>query len=389
MATPAVAIDLKAVSAELNRVISAYASDFVGRERTLRLIMLALISKHHIYLLSPPGTGKTMMEAVARSFGMSTFYYLYSYDTKLEHILYNPVILKEQVPGGEKIVIDFELKNPGLGTAEIHYADEMFRAPSAVLNALLGAMNERRVTLGSRDFKIPLWTLIAASNKLPEDSADALLDRFLYRDFLKYLPKEMWYEYLVRYWNMHQPGYSRVKVNVDRKVLEAASAAVPAVDIYGVIDDLAKLFDRIQERNIVLSDRRKGRILLAVAASAVLDGRDYADPSDLEVLIYTAPTNEDQLNVVLKEVDAYLGGVLKVKEELESLERQVRAFTDNISMKGDREIADFLNWLPRVRSKAVAVNLPSLQRRAERLLTTVNEAEERATEVLARRALGL
>jgi len=388
MAAAPATVDLKAISTELNRVISAYSADFVGRERTLRLIMLALVSKHHIYLLSPPGTGKTMMEAVARSFGMSTFYYLYSYDTKLEHILYNPVIVKEQAPGGERIVIDFELKNPGLGTAEIHYADEMFRAPSAVLNALLGAMNERRVTLGSRDFRIPLWTLIAASNKLPEDS-DALLDRFLYRDFLKYLPKEMWYEYLVRYWNMHQPGYNRVRVSVDRKVLEAASAAVPTVDVYGVIDDLAKLFDRLQERNIILSDRRKGRILLAVAASAVLDGRDYADPSDLEVLIYTAPTNEDQLNVVVKEVDAYLGGILKVKEELDSLERQVRAFADNMSMKSDREIADFLSWLPRVRSKAVAVNLPSLQKRAERLIAAVDEAEERATEVLARRALRL
>ena len=148
-------MQVEEIGRELQKVVSTYSREFVGRERTLRLIMLALITKQHIYMVSPPGTGKTMMERVARSFGMTVFYYLYSYDVKLEDIVYDVVIRKVPVDGGgEKIALDYELKNPGLGTCDIHFADEMFKAPTAVLNALLGAMNERRLTLGNFQFHV-------------------------------------------------------------------------------------------------------------------------------------------------------------------------------------------------------------------------------------------
>jgi len=374
------------VSKELLNVVDTYQREYVGRERTIRLIILALISRQHIYMISPPGTGKTMMENVARSFGMNTFYYLYNYDVKLEDILYNPIIKKIPIENGEKVIIDYELKVPGLGTSDIHFADEMFKAPTAVLNALLGAMNERRVTLGSKEYRIPLWSLVAASNELP-DRADALLDRFLFRDFLKYLPKDMWLEYLVKYWNVHQLTYQRVRVSVPRTVLEKAHELMWKVDIYGVLDDYVKLLDKLHEHNIILSDRRKGRILQAITASAVLAGRDTAVPEDLEVLLYTIPTREDEVEVVAKKLDEYLGGMLKVKEELRKLKEQIRSFGSTINNKSINEIAEFARNIPSIRNRLTSVAFPSLQSYVDRIATLLDEVEAQIVDVIAKKLL--
>jgi len=381
-------VQVEDIGRELQKVVSTYSREFVGRERTLRLIMLALITKQHIYMVSPPGTGKTMMERVARSFGMTVFYYLYSYDVKLEDIVYDVVIRKVPVDGGgEKIVLDYELKNPGLGTCDIHFADEMFKAPTAVLNALLGAMNERRLTLGNREYKIPLWTLIAASNELPE-RAEAVLDRFLFRDFLRYLEKDLWQDYLIRYWVMHQPGYQKVRVTVPRQVLEEAHNLVPAVDIYGVLGDYVKLLERLHERGITVSDRRKGRILQAMAASAVLAGRDVAEPEDLEVLLYTVPRNEDEFNVVAKVVDEHLGGLLKVRAELDSVKKQLVAFLGALPNKSTDEIIQFATRdLHTIKSKLMMYKVPSLARRVEEIDRLAEEAENQAVDALARRVV--
>lgn len=72
--------------------------------------------------------------------------------------------------------------NGYLPTAEVAFVDEIFKANSAILNALLTLLNERLFDNGHSRLKVPLLTLIAASNELPEsEELDALYDRFLIR----------------------------------------------------------------------------------------------------------------------------------------------------------------------------------------------------------------
>ena len=72
--------------------------------------------------------------------------------------------------------------NGYLPTAEVAFVDEIFKANSAILNALLTLLNERLFDNGHARLKVPLLTLIAASNELPEsEELDALYDRFLIR----------------------------------------------------------------------------------------------------------------------------------------------------------------------------------------------------------------
>lgn len=379
-------MDVQDVAKQLSLLISKYSSVLVGRETELRVFILSLVTKHHMYMLSPPGTGKTLTEIVAKSTGMSFYYYLFSYDTKLEDIVYDPVITEESVGRGKKLIIEYELKQPGLGTSEIFFADEMFKASTPVLNALLGAMNERRLTLGSRTYKIPLWTLVAASNELPE--SEALVDRFLWRVFMDYLPKERWAEYLLQYWNIHQPGFNRYVYTVPRDVIVRAHELMWKVDVFSVLDLYLRTLSDLYDNNIILSDRRKGRILQAVAANAVLNGRLAAEPEDLIVLLYTAPKNEDELETVKKVVDKALGGLLRMQEELRSIENQLKSLAAKkpASLREVVDIAEKLyTAIPRLEQFEA---VPSLHRRLEKIRETIATIEDRLAEEAAKMIVG-
>jgi MoxR-like ATPase len=69
-----------------------------------------------------------------------------------------------------------------LPTAEVAFVDEIFKANSAILNALLTLLNERLFDNGHQRLNAPLMCLVGASNELPEsEELDALYDRFLLR----------------------------------------------------------------------------------------------------------------------------------------------------------------------------------------------------------------
>ena len=66
-----------------------------------------------------------------------------------------------------------------LPTASIAFLDEIFKANSAILNALLTLLNEREFDNGTRRERTPLTAVVGASNELPEgEEFDALFDRF-------------------------------------------------------------------------------------------------------------------------------------------------------------------------------------------------------------------
>eukprot|EP00798_Chlamydomonas_sp_ICE-L_P023710 gene23710-9251_t len=73
-----------------------------------------------------------------------------------------------------------------LPEAEVAFIDEIFKANSAILNTLLTLVNERLFDNGSERVKVPLLSVVGASNELPEsEELDALYDRFLVRREVK------------------------------------------------------------------------------------------------------------------------------------------------------------------------------------------------------------
>src|SRR5439155_2509345 len=73
-----------------------------------------------------------------------------------------------------------------LPEAEIAFLDEVFQGSTAILNTLLGILNERRFRRGRTTIECPLRICIGASNALPSDDAlAAFADRFLVRVFVE------------------------------------------------------------------------------------------------------------------------------------------------------------------------------------------------------------
>jgi MoxR-like ATPase len=69
-----------------------------------------------------------------------------------------------------------------LPEASIAFIDEVFKANSAILNALLTLLNEREFDNGSGRQACPLISAIGATNEVPEDEVgEAFFDRFLVR----------------------------------------------------------------------------------------------------------------------------------------------------------------------------------------------------------------
>ena len=153
----------KVSNSQFKSLETEIASVCLERDEYVHGIVLALLSRANVFLLGVPGVGKSMLadEVTARLTGASLFSVLMTRFTTPDEVL-GPVSLKaleqeklERVPTGM------------LQEAHVAFLDEVFKANSAILNALLTAMNERHVTVGGKRIKIPLFTMIGASNEGP------------------------------------------------------------------------------------------------------------------------------------------------------------------------------------------------------------------------------
>jgi MoxR-like ATPase len=87
--------------------------------------------------------------------------------------------------------------------AEVAFLDEVFLGSTAILNTLLGILNERGFRRGATVLSCPLRLCVAATNSLPDDvSLAAFADRFLARVFLDPVPDPSLEEMLEAGWRL-------------------------------------------------------------------------------------------------------------------------------------------------------------------------------------------
>jgi MoxR-like ATPase len=100
---------------------------------------------------------------------------------RLLHLSYTSSFSCSQYPF--RFRIRYERQTTGfLPSARVAFLDEIFKASSAILNTLLGVLNERTFDQGPLKIAVPLQCCVAASNELPDsEDTEALYDRFLIR----------------------------------------------------------------------------------------------------------------------------------------------------------------------------------------------------------------
>ncbi len=155
----------------------------VGQERLLNRMLVALLSDGHLLVEGAPGLAKTRAIKVLS----------HSVEGDFHRLQFTPDLLPADLTGTE-------IYRPQDGTFvfrqgplfhNLVLADEVNRAPAKVQSALLEAMGERQITVGSVTYPLPaLFMVMATQNPIEQEGTyplpEAQLDRFLLHAFVTY-----------------------------------------------------------------------------------------------------------------------------------------------------------------------------------------------------------
>ncbi len=279
--------EIETAAERLRLVIEHACKGLVQREVAVQLVVLAAVAKEHVLLVGPPGTAKSeAVRRVARGLGGRYFEYLVGRFTEPAEI-FGPVDLQKLREG----VVQTRTEGM-LPEADIAFLDEVFLGSTAILNTLLGLLNERVFRRGHTQLRCPLRVCVGASNSLPEDpTLAAFSDRFLLHLFLGSVGDPYLETLLDAGWNL-----APIEASSDGALgsLDTLSTAARTVEVVPVRAHLAEAVRILRGAGIELSDRRVVKLQRLVAAATVLDGRTRSDGRDLWPLVFAIPRPDDQ-----------------------------------------------------------------------------------------------
>ncbi len=276
-----------AMVASLRQAIADAANGLVERETLVELIVLAAVAQEHLLVIGPPGTAKSVaVHRVAETIGGRYFEYLLGRFTEPNEI-FGPVDLRKLKEG----VVETQISGM-LPEAEIAFLDEIFQGSTAILNTLLGLLNEREFRRGHTRIHCPLRVCVGASNALPEDeSLAAFADRFLVRIFVEPIADPMLEQLLEGGWKLAQRSIQRKATMTD---IDKLALAARQLDMSPIRSSLSHALRILRKAGVALSDRRAVKAQFLIAAAAMLDGRASPTEADIWPLVFVVPTPEQQ-----------------------------------------------------------------------------------------------
>ena len=255
------------------------------REEVIDGILCALIAQHHVMLVSPPGSAKSMLaRLMCDSFTDTTFFQWLMTKYTEPNEVFGPIDLQEWANKGNYT----RLMNGYFPTCHVAFLDEIYKSNSAVLNTFLTAINEKEFHDRGQIHKIPLRMVIAASNELPPDGSEleALHDRFMLRYQVAYVRDPDNFTSMLRSRHKANRGKPMPKLLslADLDALNAEVVALSDSTPSDVEEALFNLRSVLASEGVEVSDRRWVNAQEILAAWAYLNGDTVIDALHFDIL---------------------------------------------------------------------------------------------------------
>ncbi len=267
----------------IDRVVRESSKVLVGREREVKLLMIAIIADGHALVEGVPGTAKTLMaKTVARLLNLS-----------FRRIQFTPDLLPADIVGTR--VFDpsrgvFVVRE-GPIFANIVLADEINRASPRTQSALLEAMQEKQATIEGETRPLPdPFTVVATMNPIELEGVfplpEAQLDRFLIKVSVNQPSRDEMKSLLLRgswrideAFNSLRPVAGRDEVIACRSEIKEVRVEEPIVEYVTRICEASHNHPALR-----LGVTPRGALVLLRVAKvfALLNGRKYVIPDDVK-----------------------------------------------------------------------------------------------------------
>ena len=270
--------------AHIQHLLNQLNTVIVGKSRQVHDCVACLLAGGHLLIEDVPGVGKTTLaHALARSFGL-----------QFSRVQFTADLMPSDLTGVsiyDRASEAFAF-HPGPIFAQVLLADEINRASPKTQSALLEAMEERQVTAEGRTHSLPSpFFVIATQNPLEQLGTFALpesqLDRFLMRVSLGYPHRAA--ERLLLMGNGRRATADALQPVLSREQLEQLQQAVLQVHASeALLDYVQDIVDATRNgRWFVqgLSPRAAIALLRAAKAVALMQGRDYVAPDDVQAIL--------------------------------------------------------------------------------------------------------
>lgn len=294
----------------IERIISNVKKVIIGKDEVIEQMMICLLSEGHILLEGAPGLGKTKLAiALARSA-----------EGSFKRVQFTPDVLPSDVTG-------FCIYNKETGALEYkegavlcHFllADEINRASPRVQSSLLEAMEERQVTVEGITRELPSpFMVIATQNTIESQGTyplpEAQMDRFFMKLHLDYPSRTEWEEILEQSEGA-EPLKALTQV-VSLEELEATKKKVGEVvvtkEVKAYLLDLAEAISHHELVEVGISPRGTIALLKATRGAAMVRGRTYATPDDVQQVLRAVVGHRLVLKAQAEWKNTHISDILK------------------------------------------------------------------------------
>lgn len=327
----------------IQQLLSSLGQGLYERETAMRLSLLSALAGESIFLLGPPGVGKSLIARrlkYAFRDGKSFEYLMSKFSTPDE--IFGPVSIRK-LKEEDKYQ---RLTDNYLPEANIVFLDEIWKAGPSIQNALLTILNEKIYKNGEEEMKVNIRGIITASNELPPQggSLAPIWDRFLLRLELGNIRQAK------NFLNMITDTSDAYEDNIPEEVklseaeLDQWEEEIKQIEVPAeVLNTIQIVKLKIEEHNaqpnnaanpILLYDRRWKKLIQLIRTSAFLNGRKAADLMDcflMEHCLWNQPSHREVIKEMVAEAVRKHGYTLSVN--LGMLKKEIREFEQDVEQE--------------------------------------------------------